>query len=448
LKLIYYITKILVYVFQRVFYRFDHIGREHVPCDQPVIFAPNHVNAFMDPMLIGMTVKQEVRFFARGDVFKGAFAKWILDQLNISPVYRIQEGYSELRKNDKTFEECRQLLTANKSILMFPEGICIQERRLRPLKKGLARIAFQTASSMDFRKDVLVVPVGINYSSAKHFRSKAVVHFGKPISIGEYKDLYNTDNTKAINEFTKVLEEKMKPQLVIIKNPENERLVETIEAMHMAEWIHGKSANPSDLKEQYKASQAIAEMINHLDLSHPQLISSLRIQAASYMKKLKAQDLRDHLLDEKHIAKMNLGTFLLESIIIYLGMPIYGVALLLNYPPYYLAKRYCDNTIKNVEFYASIYSNMAMLQWLVYYGIQLLVVGLISHNWIILGLYAVLVPVLGYFAIGFYPVKQKIFGRWRLLRLVRKDQKSISELIGERRQFLQELGVAKKILND
>jgi 1-acyl-sn-glycerol-3-phosphate acyltransferase len=176
---------------------------ENIPVGKPVILAPNHVNAFMDPVLIGMSVRQEVRFFARGDVFKGPVAKWALNQLNISPMYRIQEGYSEVKKNDKTFEECRQLLTDDKIILMFPEGICIQERRLRPLKKGLARIAFQTAASFDFSKDILIVPIGINYSDAKNFRSKAVLDFGKPVSILEYKASYQTDNVRAINEFTK-----------------------------------------------------------------------------------------------------------------------------------------------------------------------------------------------------------------------------------------------------
>lgn len=400
----------------------------------------------MDPILIGMTVKQQVRYFARGDVFKGAFAKWVLNELNISPVYRIQEGYSEVKKNDRTFEECRQLLLSNRTILMFPEGICIQERRLRPLKKGLARIVFQTAASIDFKEDILVVPIGINYSSAKHFRSKAVVHFGDPISVSDYKTLYNADNVKGINEFTKALEDKMKPQLVIIKNPENENLVEAIETTSMNGWIRHTSASVHDIREQYKASREIAEMVNQLDLSHPEQVAALRIKAASYTKKLKAYQLRDHVLDERTIEKMNFGSFLFESLIIYLGIPVYAIALLLNHPPYFIARRYCDQNIKNVEFYASVYANMAMLLWLAYYVIQLIVIGLIFHSWRILGAYALLVPLLGYFALWFYPIKQKIFGRWRLLSLVRKDQQVVANLISERRAFLQELQEAKKLL--
>lgn len=444
MKIIYYLTKLLANIFQRVFYQFDYMGLENVPVGKPVVFAPNHVNAFMDPILIGMTAKQEMRFFARGDVFKGAIAKWILNELHISPVYRIQEGFSEVKKNDKTFEECKQLLTANKTILMFPEGICIQERRLRPLKKGLARIVFQTASSIDFNKDILVVPIGVNYSSAKNFRSKAVLHFGKPISTIGYKDSFNADSVKAINEFTKILEDKMKPQLVIIKSVENEKLVAALEEIDMDEWITVKSANPADLKEQYIASKEMAEMVNKLDVSHPDLIAGLRVKTDVYIRNLKSAQLRDHLLRETAINKANWGTFLLESMIIYLGFPFYGLAWLLNYPPYFLAKRYCENNIKNVEFYASVYSNMAMMIWLVYYALQLVIVGLAFHNWPLLGTYAVAIPLLGYFALRFYPVKQKIFGRWRLLRLVNKNKDRVLELINQRRVILEEINIAKK----
>jgi glycerol-3-phosphate O-acyltransferase/dihydroxyacetone phosphate acyltransferase len=448
LKLLYYIVKLLVNIFLRIYYKFDIKGIENVPVGKPVIFAPNHVNAFMDPVLIGMSLRMEVRFFARGDVFKGTLAKWVLNQLNISPMYRIQEGYSEVKKNDKTFEECRQLLIDNKIILMFPEGICIQERRLRPLKKGLARIVFQTAASINFSKDILVVPIGINYSDAKNFRSKAVVDFGKPISILAYKEAYTLDNVRAINEFTKVLEEKMTPQLVIIKSPENEDLVAAIEEMYLKHWLKNKGVDTEDLIQQYKASQEIAEMINQQSIKHPAIISSLRTKTASYIQQLKTYELRDHLLDATVVSKMNFGTFLLESFTLYLGASLYAIALLLNYPPYYLAKKYSDNTIKNVEFYASVYANLAMILWLIYFGIQLLIVGLIAHSWKLLGIYALTVSLLGYFAVYFYPVKKKILGRWRLLRLVRKAPDTVTAMVNERAVIFHELEQLIKIKNN
>jgi glycerol-3-phosphate O-acyltransferase/dihydroxyacetone phosphate acyltransferase len=437
----------LVNVFNRVYYKFDYQGMENIPRGKPIILAPNHVNAFLDPVLIGMMMRREIRFFARGDVFKGTFTKWILDQLNISPVYRIQEGYSELKKNDKTFEECKRRLLNNEVILMFPEGICIQERRLRPLKKGLARIVFQTAASVDFNKDILILPVGINYTDAKRFRSKVVIDFGKPLSILAYKESFAADPAKTINEFTKVLENKMKPQLVIIDSPENEILVAAIEEIFMKQWIESKSGNPSDLKQQYKASKEIAAMVNTLTTTHPELIESLRLKTEAYIQKLNTFNLRDHLLDPAAINKMNLFSFLKDSLIIYLGMPLYAIALLFNFPPYYIAKRVSDTRIKNVEFYASVYSNLAMIIWLVYYGFQLVIVGLLVLHWPLLAVYALIVPLLGFFAIRFNTVMKKIRGRWRLLRMVRKERDTAAELINERKSIVEAFQEAKKTAN-
>jgi len=437
----------LVNVFNRVYYKFDYHGMENIPRGKPIILAPNHVNAFLDPVLIGMMMRREIRFFARGDVFKGTFTKWILDQLNISPVYRIQEGYSELKKNDKTFEECKRRLLNNEVILMFPEGICIQERRLRPLKKGLARIVFQTAASVDFNKDILILPVGINYTDAKRFRSKVVIDFGKPLSILAYKESFAADPAKTINEFTKVLENKMKPQLVIIENSENETLVAAIEEIFMKQWIESKSGNPSDLKQQYKASKEIAAMVNTLTTTHPELIESLRLKTEAYIQKLNTFNLRDHLLDPAAINKMNLFSFLKDSLIIYLGMPLYAIALLFNFPPYYIAKRVSDTRIKNVEFYASVYSNLAMIIWLVYYGFQLVIVGLLVLHWPLLAVYALIVPLLGFFAIRFNTVMKKIRGRWRLLRMVRKERDTAAELINERKSIVEAFQEAKKTAN-
>lgn len=431
----------------RIYYKFDYQGLENIPLDKPVVFAPNHVNAFMDPVLIGMTIKQEVRFFARGDVFKGAFAKWILNQLNISPVYRISEGYSDVKKNDQTFEECKQLLIADKAIMMFPEGICIQERRLRPLKKGLSRIVFQTAASIDFSKDILIIPVGINYSNAKKFRSKAVLDFGKPISTLPYKESFALDPVKTINEFTKVLEDKMKPHLVIIDSPENEQLVAATEEIFMKQWIESNSGNPKDLKQQYKASQEIAAMVNTLTLTHPERIQSLRLKTEKYVQQLKSFNLRDHLLDPAAINKMNFFSFLMEVVSIFLGMPLYALGLSFNFPPYYFAKRFSDKKIKNVEFYASVYANLAMIIWLIYYGIQLLIVALVFHNWALLISYALIAPLLGIFAIRFGVFMSKIRGRARLLRMVRKQRDVVAELINERKLIIEAILDAKKTAN-
>jgi glycerol-3-phosphate O-acyltransferase/dihydroxyacetone phosphate acyltransferase len=441
---LYWILKPHVVISLRIFYKIDIRGLEKIPKDKPVVLSPNHTNGFVDPVVIGIFPPQKVRFFARGDVFKGKFVLWILNQLNVSPMYRISEGFSEVKKNDKSFEECKQLLTADKTILIFPEAICIQERRLQPLKKGLARIVFQTSESFDFSKDILVIPIGLNYSDAKRFRSRLFIDIGDPVSVKEYEAAFKQDKVRAINDFTKVLEGIMTKYMTIVKNRENDALVLGIEEIYLTQWLKDKNVSPKKLLNQYEGTREIVDMVNTLDEKNPTSAASLREKVSAYTKQLKNNNLRDHLLREESINKMNVGNFIFEYIIIYLGMPIYFIGLLINYLPYYLAKKFTKKKIKKNEFKASVYANISLMMWVVFYLIQLLVVALAFRNWTLLFIYAAIVPVMAKYVLSFYPVMKKIFGRWRLLRMVRKEKETVQQLVNARTAIITELESAKK----
>jgi glycerol-3-phosphate O-acyltransferase / dihydroxyacetone phosphate acyltransferase len=441
----YWFIKPFVFIFFRVFYRYDYKGRTNIPFDKPVILAPNHVNAFIDPIALGLLCDRRVRFFARGDVFKNKLAARILEALSISPMFRIQEGYSEIKKNDKTFEECRRRLNNNEVILLFPEAVCVQERRLRPLKKGLSRIVFQTEETMDFKKDVLIIPVGLNYTAAYKFRSKLFIDIGEPISIKDYEEKYKLDKVRTINEFTKVLERKMSERMVILKNTDNDKLFVNLEEIYMYQWLKNKGELESNLENSYHGSKELADLINYIDETNPALTVSLRDKTTEYIKHVRANGLRDHLLRPDSIENITLLTFIAEFFIVILGMPVYAIGMVINYPPYYLAKNYCDKNIKNIEFVASVYANLAMIFWLLYAMIQIVIVGLIFRSWLILSIYTVVfLPLLGYFTLKFYPVKEKIFGRWRLLRLVRKQRHVVEEMVNERFEIISEVERAIK----
>lgn len=441
----YWIIRPFVAIFFRIYYKYDYIGREKIPHGKPLVFAPNHVNAFIDPIAIGILTKQKVRFFARGDVFKKPVAAFILNDLSVSPVFRIQEGYSEIKKNDKTFEECKRRLQNNETLLMFPEAICVQERRLRPLKKGVSRIVFQAEEEFDFKKEVLVMPVGLNYTKAYQFRSKLYIHFGDPISMLAYEERFKQDKVRAINEFTKHLEQKMTELMVIINNPESEKLLEHLEEIYMDQWLSDKGKDNKNLENSYYGSREVAGMINYLDVANPALVISLREKAEQYIRRLRGNGLRDHLLRPENIENISIKGFIRDYFIFIFGMPLYFIGLVLNYPPYFFAKLFAVKKIKNIEFHASVYANLAMVFWGIYAAIQIIIVGLLFRSWWLLSAYTVaILPATGFFTLWFYPVKEKIQGRWRLLKMVKKEKPLVEELINERFAIMRDIRQAKE----
>src|SRR6056297_3984123 len=90
------------------------------------------------------------RFFWRVHIFKHPLIARILTFLKLLPIYRIRDGYESLQRNDWILEKVGDLLQHKRSLVIFPEGNHSAERRLRPLKKGICRIAFQAEEKNDF----------------------------------------------------------------------------------------------------------------------------------------------------------------------------------------------------------------------------------------------------------------------------------------------------------
>jgi glycerol-3-phosphate O-acyltransferase/dihydroxyacetone phosphate acyltransferase len=433
----YALLKPIVRIFYKIYYRQRVKGLENFPLNNPVVIIPNHVNGFIDPVVTGMFASRKIRFFARGDVFKGKFARWILNDLSVSPMYRATEGYADVKKNDKTFEECRRLLTEGKAILIFPEGICIQDRRLKKLKKGLARIVLGVEEEMKSKGEILVLPVGLNYSHPAQFRSRLLVNFGKPISLEQFRIRYKEDKVRAINECTLYLEEEMKKLIVVVDHPDNDELYESLVEIYTRQWVDQEGRHTFNPEAEFDKNKALAAMINALHEVAPVQLQIMKDRIAAYVKALEKYKLRDHLLRRDMLFKMNLKSILLDFVTLWFGLPVYWMGWLFNFPPFRIARNIADEKAKKKEFYSSIYANLSMFFWIPYYLLQLIVIAYQTHTWWLTVVWAVWVPASGYFALYFYPVKKKIFGRWKLLGLVRKNKAEAERLIYEREELIE-----------
>jgi 1-acyl-sn-glycerol-3-phosphate acyltransferase len=170
----------------------------------PLLIAANHPNSFLDAIILATLFKKPVYSLVRGDVYKNNFYASLLNALNMMPVYRISEGAENLGHNYGTFDRCREIFKRNGIVLIFSEGRCINEWKLRPLKKGTARLAI---SSWEEGINLQVLPTGINYQSFTSFGKNIQLNFGNIIN----KEDFNTTNGygNTINEFNKKLESEL-----------------------------------------------------------------------------------------------------------------------------------------------------------------------------------------------------------------------------------------------
>lgn len=218
MKKLFYLSVRTILSLYNIFYfrRFRVIGKQNIPKDGGILFSPNHQNAFLDPLIVGVTCGKSVNSLTRSDVFGGPF-QWFLDALQTMPIYRIRDGYASLRKNEAIFEKCHALLGKQENMMMFSEGQHHDEYYLLRLSKGSSRLALESQFKYSDKK-IYLQPVGINYGNYFHAQHDCTVVYGKPICLQEYLDDYTENSSKAVNKVRDKLQNAMEDCLWIPKN--------------------------------------------------------------------------------------------------------------------------------------------------------------------------------------------------------------------------------------
>lgn len=163
------------------YFRKVHVYKvSNVPKNKAVLLLANHQNALLDALLIATKCGRFSYFLTRAAVFKNPFVSKLLKSLQMLPVYRIRDGWSNLSNNNAIFETCTEVLNKKEAVVIFPEGSHNLARRVRPLSKGFTRIVFDTLEKFP-DLDIQLVPVGLNFINATSFPDSAAMYFGKPI---------------------------------------------------------------------------------------------------------------------------------------------------------------------------------------------------------------------------------------------------------------------------
>jgi 1-acyl-sn-glycerol-3-phosphate acyltransferase len=211
--------KYLLRYYNQVFFREIKVyGYENIPSDGGVLLSPNHQAAFLDPLLVGSMIPNKMTSLTRSDVFGGPL-QWFLDASQMLPVYRIRNGYSNLKKNDVIFEKCYKLLARKKFLLMFSEGRHHDEYFLQKLSKGSSRLAYN-AQLKNPDKKIYLQPMGLNYGHHRQVRCDLHIVYGKPIEVGKEIDS-KLSEAENINKIREELQERMRDCLWLPDKTEN-----------------------------------------------------------------------------------------------------------------------------------------------------------------------------------------------------------------------------------
>jgi len=402
-----------------VFYRkVIVLGRENIKPDDPVIYAPNHQNALMDALAVLFTHKGQPIFLARADIFKRKTIAAILYFLKILPVYRIRDGFRSLLGNDEIFLKTIDVLKNKNGLVILPEGDHVGFRRLRQLKKGICRVAFQSDEATGFSLKIKIIPVGLEFSNYSRFRQVLTVVYGKPIEVSEFFDLYKVSPERALNELRSRLSDEMKGNMVHIESEEDYEAIDELRSM-----INGRFSDDIRFPKLFR-DRILVKKMNLLKSSDPSLYK--KICSLSVLIKEKAKDLKtDYRLLEKR--KHPIGWLIAGMIGIVLTFPlfIYGNIFNLTFleiPNLQIRK------IKDPQFHSSIRYGISLVLAFVFLPAYLIISLFIFSSWWLGLLIFLSLPLSGLFAWNYYLQFTRIIGGFRVRSFIKQKDKEFDLL--------------------
>ena len=211
------------------FKKVDVVGVENVPKNKAVLLLANHQNALLDALLIATKCGRFSYFLTRAAVFKKTMVSKLLKSLQMLPVYRIRDGWSNLTNNNAIFEMCTEVLNKNEAVVIFPEGSHNLARRVRPLSKGFTRIVYDTLDKYP-DLDIQLVPVGLNFVNAVGFPDSAAMYFGESISAQSF---VSEDRNESVMNLKECIKAELSELTTNIPEDEYDKILEKLDTINV-----------------------------------------------------------------------------------------------------------------------------------------------------------------------------------------------------------------------
>jgi len=317
----------------RIFFRRVEVeGVERVPLEGAVIFAVNHPNALVDPLLLLCFAPRPVSVLAKAPLFSMPVIGSFVRAFDSIPVYRCQDPGTDLSRNRETFEAARGLLSRGGSLVLFPEGASHDDSKLRRLKTGAARIALGAAALSGW--PIALVPAGLYYTWKQRFRSSALLSFGNPIPVAPAPlEADGEPPADAVRSLTRRLEEELSELTLQAENREALDLVRRAERLFSA----GEEEARASLSGELDRCRQLAEGHRRLAERDPAQLEAIEDRIARFEAERKAAGLPLEDLTPARLGAAAVTRLFARNLAGLLLLPFAAVGLLLHYPAYRLA---------------------------------------------------------------------------------------------------------------
>ena len=432
--MLYRILKFLISIGIRLFYSEVKIKNyKNLPQKGPLIVIVNHPNTLMDAWVIGMICKQPIYYMAKATLFKSKFRLRILKSLNLIPINRQGEGKIDGVDNNDSLTACYEVLSKGKTLMIFPEGTSYQERVLRKLKTGTARIALEAEKRMNGKLGLKVVAVGLNYSQPEKFRSKIFIDIDEPRTVTEFLEEYKTNSRTAAQKLTTQFRTRLENVLLTTETKEEEELIISIQKVLNTKYT---SKSEKGVTGEVLKLKQIKDKIDELKLVSPWLIPEIHIKVRAINWKLEKMHIRADFLDRKFKSILFFRQLLFSFFFITIALPLFLFGLIHNSIPYKITDWIIPKLSTDIEYYAPFAVFLGIFFYPITYFLFLFgAYVLFDWHWLVFVFYLFAMPLTGFFAYWFLRYMKHISYKWQYLFLMIERKETLKDLQQEKKKL-------------
>jgi hypothetical protein len=294
---------------------------------------------------------------------------------------------------------------------------------------GIARLAMGAEEQYDFNLDLKIVAVGINYSNPHAFRSDVFINISDPINVKDFKKDFEGNEKKAYLALTSAIKESLEKCIIHIDDERLDQFISHVEKIYQ----YKLEKNNAGL-EKFMLSQEIVVKVEKFSKESPDKFKEIEVRLGNYIQRLKRLKIKDDKIQEGNIKT----SFLLNSLLLILGFPIFLSGFILNIIPFSITS-YGVNKIKvREDFIGSLRSVVGMFIFLIYH-ILIFIIASNLTTWYWGLLFTASMYPLGVLSLWYVNRYMDLIEDYKYTRLFRRKSTFMAQLRKERSELINQL---------
>lgn len=403
----YYRLKFLAEFYIRgSFSRLKYIGTERIPTDGSVIYAPNHCNALMDPLVVINMGEEKKVFVARADIFSGKKSRKFLNFLKIMPINRRRDGLRNMTRAEDTIRKSIEVVGNKVKFCILPEGTHRTMHALLPIGKGVARVAYGAVKEIGSGFPVYVVPVGLEYGDYYRFRNTLLVNVGEPFNVTEYVFSHpEMTEHDILQKIRSVVSDRLHDNIVCVTDEDNYDAI-----WELSKIASGRNTAACDLKARFDYNRNAIGRIEAYAQENPSEAGALFRETTDFTAERKKARISINSLNKKRLA----GSAVLNTLLAVILFPLFCVSATVSLPVW-LTSEIMARRVKDPAFRNSLRMVTHLTLWTVLY-IVWVVIFLCTIRWY----WAIVLAVVT------APAPKVVYDYFELVRMAVSDWRAVA----------------------